>query len=115
MNIGEGAPSSTVSVVNVQDSTGSGNPQGDLFAPPAGQVWQLMGMSLATFNATSVKVTLSNTLGIDVIIGDAALANSSIRMTNPMPVFVTAGMKLRYFITGATGNCFMRAAMIRIR
>ena len=115
VNINEGAPSDTVSVVNVQDSTGSGNPQGDLFAPAAGQVWQLMGMSTATFNATSVKITLSNTLGIDVIIGDAAIANQSIRMSNPMPVFVTAGMKLRYFITGSTGNCFMRAALIRLR
>jgi len=113
VDIQNGAPQNNTEVVNVQDSTGSGNPQGDLFVPTAGQVWQLCGISLATFNASSVKFTLSNSLGIDCIIADGAIASSAVRITPP--VFVTSGMKLRYFISGATGNCFMRAALIRIR
>lgn len=107
--------SGATSIVNVQDSTGSGNPSGDLFVPNVGEIWQLMGISLpAVFNATTVKFTLSDLTGIDVIIG-SGLAPSTEARLNAFPMFVTAGMKLKYFITGATGNCFMRAALMQIK
>lgn len=115
VNINEGAPGTTTEVANVLDTTGSGNPTGDLFVPSAGQVWQLCGLSLAAFNAISVKINLSNTLGTSVVLGTGLLANAPLRIDNPVPIFVTAGLKLTYEITSASGNCNMRAALIRIR
>ena len=113
VNVQDGSPQNFTAVVNVTDTTGSGSPTGDLFQPGAGQVWQLCGASLAAFNALGVKITLVDSLGTSCIIGDGAIANSAIRITPP--IFVTNGMKLAYEISGASGNCTMRAALIRIR
>lgn len=107
--------SGTHSLVNVSDTTGSGNPSGDLFVPAVGTIWQIMGISIpAVFNASGVRFTLSDSLGVDVIIGQALGPNQEARL-NGFPMYVTAGMRLKYFITSSTGNCFMRAAMMQVK
>lgn len=107
--------SGSTSLVNVQDTTGSGNPTGNIFVPAVGEIWQVMGLSVpSVFNATNVQYALSDGL-TDVIIASNIIPNTEARFSSGFPIYLTAGMRLKYFITGATGTCFMRGAFLQIK
>ena len=50
----------TMQNLNVTDTTGSGNPNGILFQPDAGQTWVLCGAATGTLNAGRADLTLSD-------------------------------------------------------
>ena len=60
-------------------------------------------------------MTLSDDAGIDVDIAIGNTTNRAIELTNPIPIYLTNDVYLKYFISSATGNCFMRASVIQIR
>jgi len=116
VNVNKGSPLNAAQTVNVSDTTGSGSPNGVLFRPSAGEVFQLTALSIpAVFNASNVRITLSDDAGIDVDIAIGNTTNRAIEMTNPIPVYVTNDVYLKYFLSSASGNCFMRASVIQIR
>ena len=116
VDVVKGAPMDAAQTVNVSDTTGSGSPNGVLFRPSDGEVFQLTALSIpAVFNASNVRITLSSDAGIDVDIAIGNTTNRAILMTNPIPIYVTNDVYLKYFIQAATGSCFMRASVIQIR
>ena len=116
VDVKAGAPLNAAQNVNVSDTTGSGSPNGVLFRPSAGEVFELMSLSIpAIFNATDVRIKLSDDAGIDVDIAIGNQTNKAMAISNSLPIYVTNDVYLKYFITSATGNCFMRASVIQIR
>jgi len=116
VDVVKGAPMDAAQTVNVSDTTGSGSPNGVLFRPSDGEVFQLTALSIpAVFNASNVRITLSDDAGIDVDIAIGNTTNRAIEMTNPIPIYITNDVYLKYFISSATGSCFMRASVIQIR
>lgn len=116
VDVKAGAPMDAAQNINISDTTGSGSPNGIMFRPADGEVFQLTGLSIpAIFNASNVRMTLSDDAGIDVDIAIGNTTNRAIEMTNPIPIYLTNDVYLKYFISSATGNCFMRASVIQIR
>ena len=116
VNIVTGGPMDAAQNINVSDTTGSGNPQGVFFRPADGEVFQITGFSIPDiFNASQLRVYLSDDAGIDVEIAIATQANKPMAITNEFPIFVTHDVYLKYIITSATGNVFMRASVIQTR
>lgn len=117
VDIVAGAPLDAAQNVNVSDTTGSGNPNGIMFRPADGEVWQLTALSIASiFNASTARFTLSDDAGIDVTIGAGNQTDKAVGLDqSPKPIYLTNDVYLKYFISSATGNCFMRASVIQIR
>ena len=118
VDVKAGAPLNAAQNVNVSDTTGSGNPNGIVFRPADGEVWLLNGASVpAVFNASKITLTLSDDAGIDVRIGEVTGADSTfpVNATSTGLVYLTHDVYLKYFISSATGNCFIRSSVIQIR
>lgn len=107
-------PLNEASNVNVTDTTGSGSPKGTVFQPSAGQVWQFMGASTSTLNATRCDISLTDGT-IEVIIGSEGTASTPFDPDGTPPIYVTNDVYLGYQMVSATGNCTIRASFIRIR
>jgi len=116
VDVTKGAPMNAAQNVNVSDTTGSGNPNGIMFRPSAGEVYQLQAISIASiFNASTVRFTLSDDAGVDVILGAGNQTDKALTIDTPGPIYLTNDVYLKYFLTSASGNCFMRASVIQIR
>ena len=116
VDVTKGAPMNAAQNINVSDTTGSGSPNGILFRPSAGEVFSLSALSIpAVFNASNVRITLSDDAGIDVDIAIGNTTNRAIAIENDVPIYVTNDVYLKYFLQSATGSCFMRASVIQIR
>ena len=118
VDVTKGAPMNAAQNVNVSDTTGSGSPNGILFRPSAGEVFQIIGASVpAVFNASKITLTLSDDAGVDVRIADVSSGDSTFPITaaSTTPIYLTNDVYLKYFISSATGSCFMRASVIQIR
>lgn len=116
VDVTKGAPMDAAQNVNISDTTGSGSPNGIIFRPSDGEVFQLQSISIASiFNASSVRMTLSDDAGIDVILGSGSQTDKPITIETPGPIYLTNDVYLKYFISSASGNCFFRASVIQIR
>ena len=116
VDVVKGAPMDAAQNVNISDTSGSGNPNGIMFRPSDGEVYQLQALSIASiFNASTVRFTLSNDSGTDVQIGAGSATDKPIDLNGAMPIYLTNDVYLKYFISSASGNCFMRASVIQIR
>ena len=117
VDVTKGAAMNAAQNVNVSDTTGSGNPSGIMFRPSSGEVYQLQGLAIAgVFNASSVKFQLSDDSGVDVLLGSGSQADKPVDVsTITGPIYLTNDVYLKYFISSASGNCFMRASVIQIR
>jgi len=116
VNVNNGSPLNSAQNVNISDTTGSGNPNGIMFRPSSGEVYQLQAISIASiFNASTVRFTLSDDAGIDVVLGAGNQTDKPLTIDTPGPIYLTNDVYLKYFITSASGNCFMRASVIQIR
>lgn len=107
-------PLNEASNVNITDTTGSGSPKGTVFQPSAGQVWQFMGASTSTLNATRCDISLTDGT-IEVIIGSEGTASTPFDPDGTPPIYVTNDVYMGYQMVSATGNCTIRASFIRIR
>ena len=116
VDVVKGAPMDAAQNVNISDTTGSGNPNGIMFRPSDGEVFLLQSISIASiFNASSVRMTLSDDAGIDVILGTGSQTDKPILIETPGPIYLTNDVYLKYFISSSSGNCFFRASFIQIR
>ena len=85
VDVTKGAPMNAAQNVNVSDTTGSGNPNGIMFRPSAGEVYQLQAISIASiFNASTVRFTLSDDAGIDVILGAGNQTDKPLTIETPI-------------------------------
>ena len=56
VNVKAGAPLNAAQNVNVSDTTGSGNPNGIMFRPSAGEVYQLTALSIASIFLSLIHI-----------------------------------------------------------
>ena len=104
----------TMQNLNVTDTTGTGNPTGTLFQPDVGQTWLLCGASTGTLNASRADLSLSDGT-VNVKIGQETSTDFMFEPPGIAPVYITNEVFLRYAFISATGNCTMRASVMRIR
>ena len=104
----------TMQNLNVTDTTGSGNPNGILFQPDVGQTWVLCGAATGTLNAGRADLTLSDGT-VNVKIGQETSTDIMFEPPGIAPVYITNEVYLRYSFISATGNCTIKAAVMRIR
>ncbi len=100
--------------VEVTDTTGSGNPNGVLFQPEAGTVYQLVGASTDTLNATRCELSLWDG-SIYVEVGSETSAATQFSPGLENPIYITNEVYLQYYFIGASGNCTVNCSVIRVR
>lgn len=107
-------PLDDAQVVEITDTTGSGNPTGTLFQPEKGQVWQITGAATRALNANNAALFLTNGSNF-VEIGSESSQFLTFDPFGSQPVYVTNDVYLFYEFNVATGNCGIAVSLIRVR
>lgn len=99
-------------VKRINDTTGSGNPTGDIFVPDHGTVWELCTLDWETKNATSMNFWIedenSNKSRIDYQSSTGSTIYSGV-------VKIGYPCKIVYNISSATGDNTFSASLVRVR
>ena len=100
--------------LNVTDTTGSGNPTGTLFRPNEGETWLLCGAATGTLNASRADLSLFDE-SVAVKIGQETSTDFMFEPPGISPIYITYDVYLRYAFISATGNCTIKASVMRVR
>ena len=107
-----GPIANTQVVKRIVDTTGSGNPTGNIFVPDHGTVWELNTLDWEGKNATSMNFWIedenSNKSRIDYQSSTGSTIYSGV-------VKVGYPCKLVYNISGSTGDNTFSASLVRVR
>lgn len=100
--------------VNLTNTVGTGNPTGALFRPNVGEVWVLCGAATGTLNASRADLSLFDE-SVAVKIGQETSTDIMFEPPGIAPVYITYDVYLRYAFISATGNCTIKASVMRVR
>ena len=107
-------PLDDAQIVEITDTTGTGNPFGVLYQPEKGQVWQVTGLTTRSLSANSAQVFLTNGTN-SVELGQESNPFTTFDPFGSPPIYVTNDVYLNYEFTNATGNCGVAVSLIRVR
>ena len=96
----------TMVVKSVTDS-------GDLFLPDAGQVWQLMGLAVGAFAASSINIRFND--GTSTMLLATASGAGLITTVPELPIFVSAPGSIDIAVQSSSGTNTVQGAFIRVR
>jgi hypothetical protein len=86
---------------------------GDLFLPDAGQVWQLMGLAVGAFAASSINIRFND--GSNTMLLATASGAGLITTVPDLPVYVSAPGSIDIAVQSSSGTNTVQGAFIRVR
>jgi hypothetical protein len=93
--------------------SGSDASSGTIFAPDAGQVWQLMGLAVGTFNASGINIRFND--GTNTMLLATSSGAGLITTVPDLPVYVSAPGSIDFVVQSSSGNNVVQGAFIRVR
>lgn len=108
-SIPSGPIPNTQQVVKVIDTTGSGNPTGDLFVPEEGEVWEISTLEWQAKAGSNLTIYIENAAGDKSIID---YATSGVQFTYSGTVHVGYPCKLTYKIGSSSGSNTITCSVI---
>lgn len=86
---------------------------GDLFAPDAGQVWQLMGLAVGAYAASGINIRFND--GTSTMLLATASGAGLITTVPDLPVYVSSPGSIDVVVQSSSGSNTVQGAFIRVR